>query len=141
MIVNIEYFAIVTFLAIFVIVINELIRKKLRIDYIQKEMKELAEKLKKNPELSDEDMEKLIKLNKELMKFMFIPMVIIIPVLYILVKVLGDIKILEFERSLPIINKNWIGALGTYIIVSIILSTIVLLYKKYKTKFLNKDNG
>jgi len=141
MIVNIEYFAIVTFLAIFVIVINELIRKKLRIDYIQKEMKELAEKLKKNPEFSDEDMEKLIKLNKELMKFMFIPMVIIIPVLYILVKVLGDIKILEFERSLPIINKNWIGALGTYIIVSIILSTIVLLYKKYKTKFLNKDNG
>lgn len=141
MIVNIEYFAIVTFLAIFVIVINELIRKKLRIDDIQKEMKELAEKLKKNPELSDEDTEKLIKLNKELMKFMFIPMVIIIPVLYILVKVLGDIKILEFERSLPIINKNWIGALGTYIIVSIILSTIVLLYKKYKTKFLNKDNG
>ena len=130
------------FLALGVYISLEFIRIKLKLDEVNQKSKELVEKLKGREELDEEALSQILEIQKQMYKYFIISSAIVVAALILIKIVLGDAKVLELPFIVPILNRNWLGALGTYILFYFLISLVGGIAKKVYKNFVKKEaNG
>jgi len=133
-------------IAVFVYVSLEILRKKINLEEINTKSRELLDKLKSNPELDDKSLKEFMDIQKRMYMYFIYSSIILFGALFIVAHLLPNNPVLTFPFTIPLLNKNWLGPLGTYILFYLIVSftadTIKLLIKKiYKSFLKEKANG
>jgi len=134
------------FIAVLVYISLELLKKKMNLEEVNAKSRELLDKLKSNPELDSNSLKELIDIQKRFYLYFIYSSVILLGTLFAIIHLIPNEPILTFPFVIPLLNKNWLGPLGTYIlfylIVSFTANTIKLLIKKiYKSFLKEKANG
>ena len=133
-------------IAVFVYVSLEILRKKINLEEINTKSRELLDKLKSNPELDDKSLKEFMDIQKRMYMYFIYSSIILFGALFIVAHLLPNSPVLTFPFTIPLLNKNWLGPLGTYILFYLIVSftadtTKLLIKKIYKSFLKEKANG
>ena len=135
--------AIIIFLvSLFVYLSLEFLRSKLKIEELQEKSKKIVEKMKENPNLDDESLKELLEVQRKFYQYFMYSSLILLGVIMILKFAIHDKPIIKLPFKLPLLNKDWLGPLGTYILFYFLVSLLAgLLKKAYKSFLKEKANG
>ncbi|HIP90426.1 MAG TPA: hypothetical protein EYH22_02645 [Candidatus Nanopusillus sp.] len=118
-------------IATFVYISLELLRRKINLEEINTKSKEILDKLKSNPELDDSSLKELMDIQKKVYLYFIYSSIVLFGALFIVVHLIPDGPIITLPFVIPILNKNWLGPLGTYILFYFIISSVAGIIKKY----------
>ena len=120
-------------LAIILLISQEILKKKLKLEEYSKKAKEISEKIKKEG-LKDEHLKEIVEVQKKMINYMIYSMIVFFIILLIVKQYFNE-PIIYFPFDIPILNRNYLMGLGSFLLIYFLVSLIYNIVKKVLMKY------
>ena len=120
-------------LAVFLLIFQEILKKKMKVEEFSKKAKEIYEKIKKEG-LKDEHLSEIVEIQRKTINYMIYSTLPFLITLFVIGKFFNE-PIIYLPFNIPFLNRNYLMGLGSFLLIYLILSTVYNIIKKVLMKY------